>query len=57
MAEASLALCSTRDPELNGRIVYCTPILEELGRRVRTLDGSLELAGPREDQAQDHRLD
>jgi NAD(P)-dependent dehydrogenase (short-subunit alcohol dehydrogenase family) len=57
MAEASLALCSTRDPKLNGRITYCTPILEELGRSVRTIDGSRELEGPREDQARDHRLD
>jgi NAD(P)-dependent dehydrogenase (short-subunit alcohol dehydrogenase family) len=55
MAEASLALCTTRDPGLNGRVTYCTPILEELGRPVRTLDGRGELEGPREDQAIGHR--
>ena len=51
MAEASLALCSTRDPQLTGRITTCTPLLEELGRAVRTLDGRQTLAGPRADQA------
>jgi NAD(P)-dependent dehydrogenase (short-subunit alcohol dehydrogenase family) len=51
MAEAALALCVTRDPALTGRITYCTPILEELGRAVRSVDGQTELAGPREDQA------
>ena len=51
MAEAALALCVTRDPALTGRITFCTPILEELGRGVRTVDGKTELAGPREDQA------
>jgi NAD(P)-dependent dehydrogenase (short-subunit alcohol dehydrogenase family) len=51
MAEASLALCTTRDPALTGRITYCTPILEELARPVRTLDGAQTLAGPRADQA------
>ena len=55
MAEASLALCTTREPELNGRITYCTPLLEALGRRVRTLDGKTELEGPREDQARASR--
>lgn len=51
MAEASLALCATRDPRLTGRITFCTPILEELGRTVYATDGKTELAGPREDQA------
>lgn len=51
MAEASLALCTTRDPQLTGRITYCTPLLGELERTVRTLDGREELAGPRADQA------
>jgi len=51
MAEAALALCVTRDPELTGRITFCTPIIEELGRRVYTVDGKTQLAGPREDQA------
>jgi citronellol/citronellal dehydrogenase len=39
MAEASLALCTPQDPEITGRILFCTPLLEELGRPVRTLDG------------------
>ena len=51
MAEASLGLCVTRDPKLTGRITFCTPILEELRRKVYTTDGKTELAGPREDQA------
>jgi citronellol/citronellal dehydrogenase len=51
MAEASLALCVTRDPNLTGRITFCTPILEELGRSVYSTDGKTKLAGPREDQA------
>lgn len=51
MAEAALGLCVTRDPSLRGRITFCTPILEELGRPVRSVDGKTTLAGPREDQA------
>ncbi|MEZ4280983.1 MAG: SDR family NAD(P)-dependent oxidoreductase [Myxococcota bacterium] len=51
MAEAALALCVTRDPKLTGRIAYCTPILEELGRPVRALDGKTRLDGPLERQA------
>ena len=51
MAEAALGLCVTRDPELTGRVTYCTPILEELGRPVRALDGKTKLAGPLERQA------
>jgi NAD(P)-dependent dehydrogenase (short-subunit alcohol dehydrogenase family) len=55
MAEASLGLCVTRDPELTGRITFCTPILEELGRLVRGVDGKTELAGPMEHQAAAYR--
>lgn len=51
MAEAALALCTTRDPELTGRITLCTPILEELGRTVYTIDGKTALDGPLESQA------
>lgn len=51
MAEAALALCVTRDPTLTGRITYCTPLLEELGRPVLALDGRTRLAGPLERQA------
>lgn len=51
MAEAALALCGTRDPKLTGRITYCSPVLEELGRPVRALDGKTLLEGPYERQA------
>lgn len=51
MAEAALALCVTRDPELTGRITYCAPILEALSRPVRALDGRTKLEGPFERQA------
>ncbi len=51
MAEAALALCVTRDPTMTGRVTFCTPILEELGRSVKTVDAKTTLAGPREDQA------
>lgn len=39
MAEAALALCVPRDPRLTGRVTYCTPLLEELGIPIRSLDG------------------
>jgi NAD(P)-dependent dehydrogenase (short-subunit alcohol dehydrogenase family) len=55
MAEASLALCTTRDPALTGRVTYCTPILEELGRDVYAVDGRTKLEGPLESQAAPHR--
>lgn len=38
MAEAALALCCC-PPELTGRVTYSLPLLAELGREVRTLDG------------------
>jgi NAD(P)-dependent dehydrogenase (short-subunit alcohol dehydrogenase family) len=39
MAEAALSLC-TADPEtVTGRVVYSTPYLAEIGRRIKTLDG------------------
>ncbi|MDP6244265.1 MAG: short-chain dehydrogenase, partial [Myxococcota bacterium] len=40
MAESALALCEPTEPILTGRIVYSKPLLEELGREVRTLDGT-----------------
>ena len=55
MAEAALALCTTRDPAMTGRITFCTPILEELGRPVLGLDGRTRLPGPREAQALPYR--
>ncbi len=39
MAEAALALCAGDPSTLTGRVVYSGPILAELGRTVRTLDG------------------
>ncbi len=55
MAEAALALCTTRDRRLTGRITYCTPILEELGRVTHTCDGRIALASPLERDAAPHR--
>lgn len=51
MAEASLALCTTRDPKLTGRITYCTPILEELDRDVYLCDGKTKVGSPLENDA------
>ncbi len=51
MAEASLALCTTRDPKLTARITYCTPILEELGRDVYLCDGKTKVGSPLENDA------
>lgn len=51
MAEAALALCTTNDPKLTGRVTLCTPILEELGREVYAIDGRTRLEGPLESQA------
>jgi len=42
MAEAALALCTPGAP--TGRIALSGPLLEELGRAPRTLDGSRPLA-------------
>ena len=55
MAEAALALCTTRDEKLTGRITFCTPILEELNRTVRTCDGKTALGSPLEKDAAPHR--
>jgi hypothetical protein len=40
MAEAALALCCCDPEKLTGRVCYSLRLLEELGREVRTLDGS-----------------
>lgn len=40
MVEAALALCTCDPQRINGRITYSVPLLKELGRPVRTLDGS-----------------
>jgi NAD(P)-dependent dehydrogenase (short-subunit alcohol dehydrogenase family) len=39
MAEAALTLCACDPEKLTGRVTYSRPLLEELGREVRTLDG------------------
>jgi hypothetical protein len=40
MAEAALALCSCDPEKLTGRVTYSLHLLRELGREIRTLDGS-----------------
>jgi len=45
MVEAALALCTTTDPALTGRVAYSLPLLRELGRAVRTLDGARPYEG------------
>jgi NAD(P)-dependent dehydrogenase (short-subunit alcohol dehydrogenase family) len=40
MAEAALALCCGDPEKLTGRVTYSLPLLQELGREIRTLDGS-----------------
>ena len=39
LAEATLALCEPRDPPITGRVLFSKPLLAELGRAARTLDG------------------
>jgi NAD(P)-dependent dehydrogenase (short-subunit alcohol dehydrogenase family) len=39
MAEAALLLCTADPREVTGRVAYSLPLLKELGREVRTLDG------------------
>lgn len=46
MAEAALAL-SCCSPSLTGRIAYSLPLLRELGREIRTLDGAAPYAPER----------
>jgi NAD(P)-dependent dehydrogenase (short-subunit alcohol dehydrogenase family) len=45
MVEAALALCSGDPKRLTSRVAYSLPLLVELRRRVRTLDGSARFAG------------
>jgi NAD(P)-dependent dehydrogenase (short-subunit alcohol dehydrogenase family) len=40
LAEATLALCEPRYPPITGRVLFSKPLLDELRREVRTLDGS-----------------
>jgi NAD(P)-dependent dehydrogenase (short-subunit alcohol dehydrogenase family) len=39
MAEAALALCERREPPITGRVLFSKPLLAELGRTVKSLDG------------------
>lgn len=39
LAEATLALCEPRERPITGRVLFSGPLLEELGREPRTLDG------------------
>ncbi len=50
MAEAALVLCTSDPAELTGRVAYSLPLLHELRRPVRTLDGSALLDGWQPDQ-------
>jgi NAD(P)-dependent dehydrogenase (short-subunit alcohol dehydrogenase family) len=43
MVEAALALCTVEPATLTGRLAYSRPLLEELGRAPRTLDGRYPL--------------
>jgi citronellol/citronellal dehydrogenase len=43
LAEATLALCEPRDPPITGRVLLSKPLLDELGRAARTLDGTKPL--------------
>lgn len=45
LAEATLALCEARELSITGRVLYSRPLLDELGRAVRTLDGRRPLPG------------
>ncbi len=40
MAEAALALCSGDPATMTGRVAYSLPLLAELGRPIRALDGT-----------------
>lgn len=45
MVEATVALCTCDPKVLTSRVAYSIPLLDELGREVRTLDGSARFAG------------
>jgi NAD(P)-dependent dehydrogenase (short-subunit alcohol dehydrogenase family) len=40
MAEAALALCCCDPAKVTGRVTYSLPLLRELGREIRSLDGA-----------------
>jgi NAD(P)-dependent dehydrogenase (short-subunit alcohol dehydrogenase family) len=45
MAEAALLLCTADPAKVTGRVAYSLPLLKEMGRPVRTLDGKELLDG------------
>jgi NAD(P)-dependent dehydrogenase (short-subunit alcohol dehydrogenase family) len=45
MVEAAIALCTGDPRALTSRVAYSVPLLSELGREVRSLDGSARYAG------------
>jgi citronellol/citronellal dehydrogenase len=55
MVEAAVALCSGDPRVLTSRVAYSLPLLVELGRQVRTLDGTAPFAGWQPD-ASDPRI-
>ena len=50
MAEAALLLCTADPAKVTGRVAYSLPLLKEMGRPVRTLDGRELLDGWQPDQ-------
>ncbi|MFN2537533.1 MAG: SDR family NAD(P)-dependent oxidoreductase [Mycobacteriales bacterium] len=50
MAEAALLLCTADAAKVTGRVAYSLPLLKEMGRPVRTLDGKELLDGWQPDQ-------
>ncbi len=57
MVEAAVALCSGDPRELTSRIAYSLPLLVELARPVRTLDGRDLFAGWQPDPADPRNRD
>jgi len=56
MAEAALALCTADPREVTGWVTYSLSLLVELGRSVRTLDGSGLVSGWQPDEIDPARL-
>lgn len=50
VAEAALALCTSEPAEVTGRVAYSLPLLHEMQRPVRTLDGTALVEGWQPDQ-------
>jgi hypothetical protein len=54
--EATIALCTCDPKTLTGRVTYSLSLLVELGRPVRTIDGSGLVAGWQPDEIDRARL-